>query len=50
MGEAGLLHDVSDSDARVAVAPDRPCGDVDDALVRLLLAAMGVRLIESSII
>jgi hypothetical protein len=24
MSEAGLLHDVSDADTRVAVAPDRP--------------------------
>ena len=41
MRQAGLLHDVSDADAGVAVAPNRTCGDVDDVLVRVLLAGVG---------
>jgi hypothetical protein len=41
MREAGLLHDVSDADTREAAPPDRACGDIDDALVCLLLAAVG---------
>jgi len=39
--QPGLLHHVGHADTGVAVAPDRPRGDFDDALVRVFLAAVG---------
>ena len=48
--EAGLLHHVGHADAGIAVAPDRARRDVDDALVGLFLAAVGVRAMVDGII